>query len=159
MFARAMRLIVGPEDGTHLRGDFKVCVKVRSEDTGGVMSVVEETLEPHAFIPPHVHDNDVWVYVLSREIGVLVGEEIATATAGSWALKPRSVMHAMWNASAEPASIIEVLTPAGTERWFEEVTGLAPGDEAGFQGACARYGISFLTDSPWISELRSWYGL
>jgi hypothetical protein len=52
-----------------------------------------------------------------------------------------------------------VLTPAGTERWFEEVTALASGDEEGFHDACDRYGISFLADSPWIDELRSRYGL
>jgi len=100
VFAGAMRLVIGPDDGTQLPGDSGVVVRVRGEDTDGVMAVIEETLQPRAFIPPHVHENDVWVHVLSGEIGVLVGDEVATATAGSWASKPRSVMHAMWNASS-----------------------------------------------------------
>jgi hypothetical protein len=35
-----------------------------------------------------VHRNDVWVRVESGEIGVLVGDEVRTARAGQWALKP-----------------------------------------------------------------------
>jgi glyoxylate utilization-related uncharacterized protein len=77
--------------------------------------------------------------VLSGEVGVLVGDAIATASAGQWALKPRDVEHAMWNAATTPARIMEVLTPAGSERWFEDVTGLPPGDQAAFDGACQRY--------------------
>src|ERR1700761_38553 len=56
--------------------------------------------------------------------------------AGEWALKPRDVEHAMWNPTDEPARIIEVLTPGGTERWFEELAALADEDEQGFADAC-----------------------
>jgi uncharacterized cupin superfamily protein len=44
--------------------------------------------------------DDVWVHVLTGEIGVLVGEETASAEPGAWALKPRGVLHAMWNCEA-----------------------------------------------------------
>ena len=98
-----MTVIVGPDDGTRLPGSFEVVVKVRSEDTGGALAVIEETVPPGAFITPHTHQNDVWVHVLSGEVGVLVGETIAVASAGAWALKPRGVVHAMWNATSEPA--------------------------------------------------------
>jgi hypothetical protein len=57
---------------------------------------------------------------LSGELGILVGDEVDVAGPGSWALKPRNVVHAMWNAGADPAQVIEALTPAGTERWLEE---------------------------------------
>ena len=123
------------------------------------MSVIEETLTPKSFIPPHTHQEDVWVYVLSGEVGVLVEDEVVTATAGQWALKPRCVPHAMWNASWEPAHIIEVLTPGGSERWFEEITHLADDDQAGFDEACRRHGIEFLTASPWTAELQRRFGL
>jgi len=136
-----------------------VLITVRGEDTGGVMAVVEETIPPRALIPPHVHDNDVWVYVLSGRIGVLVGDDVAFADAGTWALKPRSVVHAMWNADEEPARVIEILTPAGTEEWFEEIASLSPDDDPGFRDACDRYGIRFFPDSPWIRELRTRFGL
>lgn len=134
-------------------------VTVRSEHTNGVMSVVEETLTPRSFIPPHTHKNDVWVYVISGEIGVLVGDEIANASEGQWALKPRNVMHAMWNAMSAPAKIVEVLTPGGSERWFEEVAQIDEADQVGFDEACARYGIEFFAASPWTEELRRRFGL
>jgi hypothetical protein len=65
----------------------------------------------------------------------------------------------MWNPTDEPARITEVLTPAGTERWFEEIAALADGDDAGFADACRRHGIEFRLDSPWIGRLRNSYGL
>jgi hypothetical protein len=54
---------------------------------------------------------------LTGQIGVLVGEQAASAEPGAWALKPRGVLHAMWNSQATPARIIEVLTPALQERY------------------------------------------
>ncbi len=151
--------VIVPPAGEPLPGSFEVKVRVRSSHTNGVLAVVEETLAPKAFVTPHVHRNDVWVYVLKGKIGVLVGDDIATARAGEWALKPRDVQHAMWNSSRQPARIVEVLTPGGTEAWFEELAGLERGDRDGFERACGRYGIKFLRDSPWTSTLRDRFGL
>ena len=123
------------------------------------MAVIEETVPPRRLISPHTHQNDVWVYVLSGEVGILVGDAIDVAGPGSWALKPRKVVHAMWNAGTDPARVIEVLTPAGTERWFEEIAALAAGDKTGFDAACRRHGIHFLPDSHWTGELKRRYPL
>lgn len=65
-----------------LPDSFKVTIKVRAENTNGVMSVVEETLPPKAFVHPHIHSNDVWVYVQSGQVGALVGEVVVTAKSG-----------------------------------------------------------------------------
>ncbi|HEX3957459.1 MAG TPA: cupin domain-containing protein [Trebonia sp.] len=148
-----------PEQAAPLPGPFQVQVQVRSEHTNGVLAVIGETLAPRTLVPNHVHRNDVWVRVESGEIGVLVGDEVRTARAGEWALKPRDIEHAMWNPTDEPARIIEVLTPAGSERWFEELAALADGDDAGFAEACRRHGIKFHLDSPWIPRLKRRYGL
>jgi hypothetical protein len=101
----------------------------------------------------------VWVYVLSGKVGIMVGDRIDVAGGGSWALKPRNVVHAMWNAGPVPARVIEVLTPAGSEQWFEEIAALVAGDGAGFDDACRRDGIRFLPDSPWTAELKRRYDL
>lgn len=148
-----------PSDGSTLPGDFEVLVKVRADQTAGVLAVIEETVPPRRLITPHTHQNDVWVYVLAGQIGVLVGDEVAAASQGQWALKPRGVVHAMWNADEEPARVIEVLTPGGSERWFEELARLQPGDAQGFEDACRRHGIQFLRDSPWTPELRQRFNL
>ena len=154
-----MSFLIGPGEGSHLGGRFDVLVRVRAEHTGGVMAVLEETIPPGALITPHTHQNDVWVHVLTGQIGVLVGEQTASAEPGAWALKPRGVLHAMWNSQDTPARIIEVLTPGGSERWFEEIAELRPGDEEGFRASCLRHGIQFYPDSPWLRELRDRYGL
>jgi len=154
-----MAIVIQPSDGTQLNTEFQAVVQVRGAHTNGALAALEQVVPPRRLIPPHVHQNDVWVYVLSGEIGILVGEEIAHAGPGCWALKPRQVMHAMWNRGDVGARIIEVLTPAGTERWFEEIAALPPGDHAGFEDACRRHGIQFFRDSPWIAELRQRFGL
>ncbi|HKU18889.1 MAG TPA: cupin domain-containing protein [Candidatus Saccharimonadales bacterium] len=142
-----------------LPGSFRVTIKVRTEHTNGVMSVVEETLPPKALVPVHVHQNDVWVYVMSGKIGVLIGETIEVAEQGEWALKPRGVQHSMWNPGNTPATVMEILTPGGTEQWFEEITRLPKGDRQGFDAACKRHGITFLNDSHWTEDIRTRFGL
>ena len=154
-----MPIVIRPSELSPLPGPFEVRITVRGEDTAGAMASLEETRVPGAFVAPHTHENDVWVYVLSGEIGVLVGDQIDVASEGQWALKPRNVLHAMWNTAAEPARIVEVLTPAGSERWFEELASLAPDDGEGFDDACRRHGIAFDRSSPWIKEIRDRFGL
>jgi quercetin dioxygenase-like cupin family protein len=154
-----MSFLIGPGEGRQLGGRFEVVVRVRAEHTGGIMAVLEETIPPGTLITPHTHQNDVWVHVLAGEIGVLVGEQTASAAPGAWALKPRGVLHAMWNTQPVAARIIEVLTPGGSEAWFEETAGLQPGDEEGFRASCRRHGIQFYPDSPWLRELQERYGL
>ena len=55
-----MSIVIRSDHGTQLPGDFQVRVKVRSEHTGGVMAVIEETVPPRRLISPHTHQNDVW---------------------------------------------------------------------------------------------------
>jgi len=65
----------------------------------------------------------------------------------------------MWNAGQEPARVVEVLTPGGSEQWFEDLAKLTPGDAAGFEAACRRHGIQFLSDSLWTPRLRERFNL
>jgi hypothetical protein len=43
------------------------------------------------------------------------------AEAGASMVKPRGVPHAMWNVGAEPARVLEVLSPGGREDYLEEL--------------------------------------
>ena len=47
------------------------------------MAMVEETIPPGALITSHTYRNDVWVHVPTGEIGVLVGEQTASAGPGA----------------------------------------------------------------------------
>ena len=154
-----MSILVGPDQGRHLPGDFKVTIKIRSEDTGGAFAVLEEVLPARRLIKPHTHGNDVWVYPIDGEVGVLVSEQIIAVCPGAWVLKPRDLPHAMWNATDRPVRIMEVLSPGGSERWFEEVSALPDDDRNGFQAACARHHMAFLPESLWTAELRKRFGL
>ena len=95
-----------------LPGSFKVIIKVRTEHTNGVMSVVEETLPPKALVPVHTHENDVWVYVMTGKVGVLIGETIKVAEQGEWALKPHNVLSI--NPAGNWANDLPLLYPSGT---------------------------------------------
>jgi hypothetical protein len=63
----------------------------------------------------------------------------------------------MWNPTDGPVHLMEVLTPAGTERWFEELATLT--DAGRFDEVSDRYGITWLRDSPWTERLRVKHGL
>ena len=158
----AERLVVEPTEGeaVSLRG-LGVIFKVSGDDTGGAFSVVEHPIEPGTLVPPHVHEReDELTYVLEGEIGARVGDrEFDRITAGSYLLKPRLVPHAFWNAAGAPARILEIIFPAGFERFFVELAelvarGAAP-DEVDAAGR--RYGHSL--HQGWTSDLETRYGV
>ena len=51
-----MAQVIEPTAGTDLGGLFEVVVKVRSEDTNGVLAAIEQTMPPRKLIPPHTHE-------------------------------------------------------------------------------------------------------
>lgn len=82
-----------------------------------------------------------------------------TVVQGAWVLKPRDLVHAMWNLMDRPVRIIEMLTPGSSERWLEVIAALADGDSSGSTAACARHGMTFFPGSPWTAELQKRFGL
>ena len=77
-------------------------------------------------------------------MGALLGDEVLVASPGDLVFKPRNQWHTFWNAGDEPARILEIISPAGFERFFAELV-----DLGGVGGAppqiladlCARYGL------------------
>jgi hypothetical protein len=51
--------------------------------------------------------------------------------AGSYVLKPRGVPHTFWNPGPEPARVLEIISPAGFEQYFEELAGILSSTQAG----------------------------
>jgi quercetin dioxygenase-like cupin family protein len=158
-------LILGPGEGTKVDiGGMGVDFKVWGESTGGRLSVVEHPMEPGRLVPPHVHqDEDELSYVLEGTFGARVGDQIVTAPAGSYLFKPRGVPHTFWNAGPSPARLLEILWPAGFERFFAELGDLArtltdPGEFDGRRAdLAARYHVSFLPE--WVPELKERFHL
>lgn len=142
-------------------GGLGVVFRVTGEETGGVLAVVEHPIEPGVLVPPHVHEReDELTYVIEGEIGARVGEEeLASLGAGEYLWKPRGIPHAFWNASSASARILDVITPAGFERFLVELAELiergASGDE--IDAAGRRYGHTIVPD--WIPQLEERYGV
>lgn len=144
------KLVVGPGEGeVVLRGGFGVINKIPGSDTGGAFAIVEHPVEPGALAaPPHTHANeDEYSFVVEGEVGAMIGDDVYTAAPGSYILKPRGVPHAFWNAGPEPARIVEIISPAGFERYFEELDDIlsagGPPDVARIEALADRYGLTF----------------
>lgn len=123
MIADDSRLILPGEGHAVEIGGVGAVYKLSGARTGGSFSVVKHPLDPGALAaPPHTHlHEDEYSYVIEGEVGFLIGDEEFHAPPGSYVLKPRGVVHTFWNRGPAPARILEVISPAGFERFFEEL--------------------------------------
>jgi quercetin dioxygenase-like cupin family protein len=138
-----MNFILGPTDGESL--DFGG-LGVRFMVTGEGFSLVEHPIAPRTLAAPmHVHQHeDEYSYVLEGEVGVQVGDEVRYARVGELVSKPRGIWHAFWNRADEPARLLEIISPAGFERYFAELTRLiqTEPDRERIAALQARYGLT-----------------
>ena len=67
-------------------------------------------------------------FVLEGTWGFMLGDEIVHAGPGDLVYKPRNVWHTFWNASDQPARLLEVISPAGFEHFFEELARVLESD-------------------------------
>ena len=137
--------IVGPHDGKagHL-GGIGVRFMAWAAETGGGFSLVEHPMAPRALAAPlhrHTHE-DEYSYVLEGRMGADLGGEVVYGDPGDLVFKPRGQWHTFWNAGDEPCRILEIISPGGFERYFEELVDLRarPTPEAVAELA-ARYGL------------------
>ena len=123
MQREAQRAALGPGEGKLVQlGGLGVHFKIWGEQTGGALSVVEHPIEPGRLVPPHVHaDEDEYSYILQGEVGARIGDEDLLAGPGAYVFKPRGIPHTFWNAGPQPARLIELISPAGFERFFDEL--------------------------------------
>ena len=125
---RARRVLLQDEGETVWLRKLGIRFMIGGEETQGNFALVEHPIGPRALAAPmHTHEReDEYTYVLEGAIGVQIGEEVIVAQPGDLVFKPRGVSHAFWNASDEPASALEIITPAGFERYFAELAPLSP---------------------------------
>jgi quercetin dioxygenase-like cupin family protein len=140
-------LVASGEARTLLLGPLGADLLAGAAETGGTVSFVVHPLAPRTLgSPVHTHTReDEWSYVLEGEVGVRLGDRTVTARPGDLVLKPRNVPHAFWNATDEPARILEVITPAGFEGYFarlgELLGGGGPPDLGGIAALATQYGM------------------
>ena len=127
--------------------------------TGGLGSIgVDFKLWCH----PNLHTReDEYSIVTQGQIGFRSGDREVVLGAGGYITKPRGEMHTMWNAGSVPARMIEIISPAGFENFFRELSELlaaGPPEPGQVPTLAERYGLQF-GDPEWLPGVISRYGL
>ena len=153
--ATTLARIVGPKDGKLGKlGGIGVRFMINGAESGGGFALVEHPMEPRALAAPmHRHSReDEYSFVLEGRVGADLGGEIVYGEVGDLIFKPRGQWHTFWNAGDAPARILEIISPAGFEKFFDTVTELAGRgelDPAKLVALAAEYGTEVdLTSVP-----------
>jgi mannose-6-phosphate isomerase-like protein (cupin superfamily) len=155
--------VVGPKDGkAGFLGSIGVRFMIDGDETDGGFSLVEHPMSPRALAAPlHLHTReDEYSFVLEGRMGALLGDDVVEAGPGDLVFKPRNQWHTFWNAGDEPCRILEIIAPAGFERFFEELVdigGVAQADPEAFAELLARYGLEMQSDT--VPELMERFGV
>jgi mannose-6-phosphate isomerase-like protein (cupin superfamily) len=145
--------IVGPRDGkAGSLGSIGVRFMVDGAESGGGFSLVEHPMGPRMLaVPLHRHTReDEYSYVLEGRMGALLGDEVVEAGPGDLVFKPRGQWHTFWNAGEEPARILEIISPAGFEHFFDELVAMGGALQAApeeLAALSARHGLEMQPDS------------
>jgi mannose-6-phosphate isomerase-like protein (cupin superfamily) len=139
--------VVGTRDGkAGFLGSIGVRFLIDGADSGGGFSLVEHPMSARALAAPlHRHSReDEYSFVVEGRVGALLGEELVVGGPGDLIFKPRGQWHTFWNAGDEPARLLEIISPAGFEKYFDELvelggsTRIEPAERAAL---AARYGL------------------
>jgi mannose-6-phosphate isomerase-like protein (cupin superfamily) len=145
--------VVGPTDGkSGFLGSIGVRFMIDGDEAGGDFSLVEHPMPPRALAAPlHRHNReDEYSYVLTGRMGALLGDNVLEAGPGDLVFKPRGEWHTFWNAGEEPARILEIIAPAGFERFFDELVelgGVTQAEPEAIGELCARYELEMDPES------------
>jgi quercetin dioxygenase-like cupin family protein len=155
--------ILGPQEGkAGFLGSIGVRFMIDGAEAGERFSLVEHPMSARALAAPlHRHTReDEYSYVLEGKMGALLGDEVVIGQPGDLIFKPRGQWHTFWNAGDEPARILEIISPAGFERFFAELVelgGVTQVEPERFVELCARYQLDMNPDT--IPGLVERFGL
>jgi mannose-6-phosphate isomerase-like protein (cupin superfamily) len=155
--------IVSPNNGKEgFIGSIGVRFMIDGDEADERFSLVEHPMSARALAAPlHRHTReDEYSFVLEGRMGALLGDEVVEAGPGDLVFKPRNQWHTFWNAGDEPCRILEIISPAGFERFFQELVdlgGIAQATPEEFVELTGRYGLEVQPDT--IPELLERFGL
>ena len=153
MEAATTAKIVGPKDGkAGFLGSIGVRFMIDGVEADERFSLVEHPMSPRALAAPlHRHTReDEYSYVIEGRMGALLGDEVVYAEVGDLVHKPRNQWHTFWNAGDEPCRILEIISPAGFEDFFKELSdmgGVANAAPETLAELNDRYGLEMQPDS------------
>jgi len=155
--------LVGPNDAPEgFLGSIGVRFMIDGPEAAERFSLVEHPMSPRALAAPiHRHTReDEYSYVLEGRMGALLGDDVVEAGPGDLVHKPRDQWHTFWNAGDEPCRILEIISPAGFEGFFRELSDMGGVMEAGEDAVAAlsaRYGLEMRPDT--VPELVERFGV
>jgi len=155
--------IVGPTDAQEgFLGSIGVRFMIDGSEAGERFSLVEHPMSARALAAPlHRHTReDEYSYVLEGRMGALLGDDVVEAGPGDLVHKPRNQWHTFWNAGDEPCRILEIISPAGFEQFFRELSdlgGAMTADPADLARLSERYALEMQPES--VPELVQRFGL
>ena len=155
--------IIGQTEGkTGSLGSIGVRFIVPGVDTEGGFALVEHPMPPrHLAAPLHRHNReDEYSFVLEGRMDALLGDDVVEAGPGDLVYKPRRQWHTFWNAGDEECRILEIIAPAGFEKFFDELVDAGGSKLAGpskMEELSVNYAIDFQLES--IPELCGRFGL
>jgi quercetin dioxygenase-like cupin family protein len=119
-------IVRGPGEGRVIPGPEGLTVKVSGQESGGAIGFLEGTSPPGFGPPRHVHHGaDERFYVLEGEFLFALGEQLVTATPGTFVYIPRGTVHAPKVVGNEPGRVLVAFVPGGSEQAFDELADLA----------------------------------
>ncbi len=119
--------------------------KASGKETGGGYALVETTAVGNG-PPPHIHRTEEEAfYVLEGSLKVLIGEHTFTANAGAFVLVPRGTVHT-FSKIGTSAKILVIISPAGFEKFFEEIAG--PPDLDKIKALAPKYNLEIVGPTP-----------
>ena len=129
---------------------------VTGAQTNGGYFIMEAIIPPGGGPPLHIHHREEEsFYLLEGILDITLGEKKVKATTGDFVQIPRGTVHAFLNAGSTTARMLLFFSPAGMEKYFEEVlepvqnrsAAIPPVTEAliaHMMGAGAKHGIEFV---------------
>ena len=155
--------VVGPRDGkAGFLGSIGVRFMIDGAEADDRFSLVEHPMSARALAAPmHRHGReDEYSYVLEGSIGALLGDAVVIGKPGDLIFKPRNQWHTFWNAGDKPARILEIISPAGFEKFFQELVdmgGVANAQPQALGELCGRYELEM--DPSSIPKLIERFGV
>jgi mannose-6-phosphate isomerase-like protein (cupin superfamily) len=148
-----MAKVLGPSDGKGgMISGIGVRFMIDGAESSDRFSLVEHPMPPRSLAAPlHRHTReDEYTFVIEGQVGCLLGDDVLVAGPGDLVWKPRNEWHTFWNPTDEPARILEIISPAGFEHFFEELLdmgGVLKADPAAVGELCERYALEMQPDS------------
>jgi mannose-6-phosphate isomerase-like protein (cupin superfamily) len=102
-----------------MAGKLPTTFEVLASQVAGAYSLVRQTIPSGVLMLPHTHEQEDQVaVVLSGRLGVLVGDREWEIGPGEIAVRPRGLVHSVWNTTAEDTQILEITSPGNFEHYF-----------------------------------------